>query len=83
MGSPAQEIWIDRNFDRLAVPVTWAVGALVDFVSGRLPRAPRFMLDHGLEWLYRLAKEPRRLSARYLIGNPLFFYRILKERVQR
>jgi N-acetylglucosaminyldiphosphoundecaprenol N-acetyl-beta-D-mannosaminyltransferase len=83
LGSPAQEIWIDRNFERLAAPVTWAVGALVDFVSGRVPRAPRFMLEHGLEWLYRLAKEPRRMSARYLIGNPLFFYRILRERFQR
>jgi len=79
-GTPLQEKWIDRHFERLQVPVVWAVGALVDFVAGKKPRAPRWMLDHGLEWLYRLKTEPRRLWKRYLVGNPLFLWRVLKQR---
>jgi len=81
-GTPLQERWIDRNFERLDVPVVWAVGALVDFVAGRKTRAPRWMLDRGLEWLYRLWTEPGRLWSRYLIGNPLFIVRVLRQRWQ-
>jgi N-acetylglucosaminyldiphosphoundecaprenol N-acetyl-beta-D-mannosaminyltransferase len=80
-GTPLQEKWIDRNFEQLDVPVVWAVGALVDFVTGKKPRAPRWMLDHGLEWLYRLWTEPGRLWARYLVGNPLFVWRVLLQRL--
>lgn len=81
LGTPLQEKWIDRNFDRLDVPVVWAVGALVDFVTGKKPRAPDWMLDHGLEWLYRLWAEPRRLWKRYLVGNPLFIWRVCRQRL--
>lgn len=80
-GTPLQEKWIDRHFERLQVPVVWAVGALVDFVTGKKPRAPRWMLDHGLEWLYRLCTEPRRLWKRYIVGNPLFIWRVLMQRL--
>jgi N-acetylglucosaminyldiphosphoundecaprenol N-acetyl-beta-D-mannosaminyltransferase len=80
-GTPLQETWIARNIDQLDVPVVWAVGALVDFVAGKVPRAPRFMLDHGLEWLYRLLIEPGRLWKRYIIGNPLFIWRVLMQRL--
>ena len=79
-GTPAQEKWIGRNAERLNVPVLWAVGALVDFVAGEVPRAPRWMLDHGLEWLFRFLVEPRRMFGRYLIGNPLFILRVLRQR---
>jgi N-acetylglucosaminyldiphosphoundecaprenol N-acetyl-beta-D-mannosaminyltransferase len=79
-GTPLQEKWIARNFERLDVPVIWAVGALVNFVAGRVPRAPRWMLHHGLEWLYRFLVEPRRMFARYIVGNPLFIFRVLKQR---
>ena len=79
-GTPRQEKWIARNFVRLNAPVVWAVGALVDFVAGKVPRAPRWMLDHGLEWLFRFLAEPRRMFARYIVGNPLFILRVLKQR---
>ena len=81
LGTPEQETWIAQNFERLNVPVIWAVGALVDFVAGKVPRAPRWMLDHGLEWLFRFLVEPRRMFVRYVIGNPLFIFRVLKQRV--
>lgn len=77
MGTPTQEKWIADHEHELTVPVLWAVGALFDFVSGKLPRGPRWMTDNGLEWLCRLAAEPRKLWRRYLIGNPLFLLRII------
>lgn len=76
-GMPLQEKWIMENFDRLEVKVFMPVGAAFDYVSGTVRRAPRWMTDHGLEWLGRLVIEPRRLWKRYIIGIPLFFYRVL------
>lgn len=81
MGTPLQEKWIASHRSDLDVPVCWAVGALFDYVAGEVPRGPRWMLDHGLEWLYRLWLEPRRLGYRYLIGNPLFCFRVLQRRL--
>jgi N-acetylglucosaminyldiphosphoundecaprenol N-acetyl-beta-D-mannosaminyltransferase len=78
MGTPRQEKWIEARRAELDVPVVWAVGALFDFVSGRIPRGPHWMTEHGLEWLCRLAVEPRKLWRRYLIGIPQFFWRILR-----
>ena len=82
-GTPLQEKWIDHHFERLDVPAVWAVGALVDFVTGKKPRAPRWMLNHGLEWLYRLWAEPSRLWKRYIVGNPLFIWRVFMQRLGR
>jgi N-acetylglucosaminyldiphosphoundecaprenol N-acetyl-beta-D-mannosaminyltransferase len=79
MGTPRQERWIGQHRAELDVPVVWAVGALFDFVNGSIPRGPRWMTDHGLEWLCRLYAEPRKLWRRYLIGNPLFFWRVVRE----
>jgi N-acetylglucosaminyldiphosphoundecaprenol N-acetyl-beta-D-mannosaminyltransferase len=81
MGTPTQERWIAAHRAALDVPVVWAVGALFDFVAGVQPRGPRWMLDNGLEWLYRLYTDPRRLWRRYLIGNPLFVARVLRQRL--
>jgi N-acetylglucosaminyldiphosphoundecaprenol N-acetyl-beta-D-mannosaminyltransferase len=81
MGTPTQEKWIAAHRHQLQVPVVWAVGALFDFVAGIQPRGPRWMLDSGLEWLYRLCSDPRRLWRRYLVGNPLFLLRILRQRI--
>ena len=81
MGTPLQEKWIAAHRSELNVPVCWSVGALFDYVAGMVPRGPRWMLDNGLEWLYRLYLEPRRLGYRYLVGNPLFFWRVLKQRM--
>jgi N-acetylglucosaminyldiphosphoundecaprenol N-acetyl-beta-D-mannosaminyltransferase len=77
MGTPRQEKWIARHRPALDVPVVWAVGGLFDFVSGRIPRGPRWMTQHGLEWLCRLVVEPHRLWRRYLLGNPRFLWRVL------
>jgi N-acetylglucosaminyldiphosphoundecaprenol N-acetyl-beta-D-mannosaminyltransferase len=82
MGTPTQEKWIDAHRGALDVPVVWAVGALFDFVSGRIPRGPRWMTEHGMEWICRLVAEPRKLWRRYLIGNPYFFYRVVQSRLR-
>jgi N-acetylglucosaminyldiphosphoundecaprenol N-acetyl-beta-D-mannosaminyltransferase len=72
LGTPKQELWIDRVRNRLAPAVLIGVGAGLDFLIGRVPRAPRWMSSLGLEWLFRLAREPRRLWRRYLLRDPLF-----------
>ena len=79
MGNPKQEQWIARHLDRLNVPVSIGVGALFDYLSGRVTRAPRWMLDLGLEWIFRLLLEPGRMWKRYLIGNIKFILRMLRE----
>jgi beta-1,4-glucosyltransferase len=65
LGSPVQECWIVENYDRLNVPAIFGVGALFDFVSGQIPRAPKFIRQIHMEWFYRLCREPRRLAYRY------------------
>ena len=79
MGTPKQELWVDRYADRLDGAVVWTVGALFDYVSGHTPRAPRWLADNGLEWIFRLAIEPTRMWQRYLIGNPIFLKRVVDE----
>jgi N-acetylglucosaminyldiphosphoundecaprenol N-acetyl-beta-D-mannosaminyltransferase len=77
MGSPRQEIWMAETGSRLGVPVVWAAGGVLDYASGRLRRAPRFMIRLGLEWLGRALIEPYRLGGRYLFGIPRFLLRAL------
>jgi N-acetylglucosaminyldiphosphoundecaprenol N-acetyl-beta-D-mannosaminyltransferase len=83
MGTPLQELWVDHYFDRIEARVVWTVGALFDYVSGRMPRAPHWLSDNGLEWIFRLAAEPRRMWRRYLLGNPVFLRRVWDERMRR
>jgi exopolysaccharide biosynthesis WecB/TagA/CpsF family protein len=64
-GCPKQEKWISRNYQSLGVPVCIGVGATIDFLAGAVKRAPRWMQVAGLEWVFRLAQEPRRLLKRY------------------
>lgn len=71
LGCPRQEHWMLRNVDRIPA-VMIGVGAFFDFASGRVVQAPRWMQRCGLEWLYRLWREPRRLGLRYLRTNPRF-----------
>jgi exopolysaccharide biosynthesis WecB/TagA/CpsF family protein len=78
LGNPRQEVWIDANLDRLEVGVVAGVGALIDFLSGAVPRAPKLLRRARLEWAYRLAREPRRLFGRYVIGNPAFVARSVR-----
>ena len=80
-GMPMQERWLLENWERIEANIALTGGAVFDYVSGELHRAPRWMTDHGLEWLGRLIIEPRRLWRRYIVGNPLFLYRVLKQRL--
>jgi N-acetylglucosaminyldiphosphoundecaprenol N-acetyl-beta-D-mannosaminyltransferase len=77
MGVPRQELWIDRWADQSGARVALAVGGLFDFYSGIMPRAPLWMRRLGVEWLYRLYREPGRMWRRYLLGNVAFLARIL------
>lgn len=79
MSAPKQEKWIAENLKRHNIPVSIGVGAAFDFLSGRIPRAPKLLQNIGLEWLYRLYREPRRLWKRYLLGNLLFLLLLMRE----
>jgi len=77
MGSPVQEKWISRHRGEIHAPVCWGVGALFDYVAEIEPRAPSWMSAVGLEWLWRLIVNPSGKWKRYLLGNPIFVYRVL------
>jgi N-acetylglucosaminyldiphosphoundecaprenol N-acetyl-beta-D-mannosaminyltransferase len=79
MGVPRQELWLARHHSALTPAIRMGVGGLFDFFSGRIPRAPLWIREIGLEWLWRLFQEPGRLWRRYVIGNPLFLYRVWKQ----
>ncbi len=82
LGSPKQDLWMAAY--KPALPVLMiGVGAAFDFLSGRSSQAPRWMRQRGLEWLFRLLQEPRRLWRRYLLYNPRFIWAICRETWQR
>lgn len=83
LGAPKQELFSDRNRERLAPAVLVGFGAAVDFAAGTLPRAPQWMSRFGLEWAFRLGREPRRLAARYLLRDPAFFKIVAKQALRR
>lgn len=78
LGVPMQDVWIARNRHRLNAKIVFGVGAQFDFWSGRVSRAPALLRKVGLEWTWRLAVEPRRMFGRYILGNPLFMFRALR-----
>jgi len=80
LSTPKQERWMAGHIDRLQAPVLIGIGAAFDFISQRKPQAPRWIQRSGLEWLFRLLNEPRRLAFRYLIYNPLFLLLLIKEK---
>ena len=71
LGCPRQEVWVYENRDLLSMPIL-AVGAAFPFLAGKAPQAPKWFQDNGLEWLFRLWTEPRRLWRRYLLLNPVY-----------
>ena len=77
MGVPKQEKWIAAHRHELVCGAALAVGGLLDFISERIPRAPMWMRRMGIEWCYRLYREPRRMFRRYVFGNPLFLFRVI------
>jgi N-acetylglucosaminyldiphosphoundecaprenol N-acetyl-beta-D-mannosaminyltransferase len=81
LSTPKQEQWMARMREHLVAPVLIGVGAAFDFHTNRIPQAPRWMQVRGLEWLFRLIQEPRRLWRRYLIGNSRFLVELALQRV--
>ena len=67
-GNPKQEVWFDRNRDRLKVPVSIGIGGTYEFIVGSVSRAPEWMQKTGMEWIYRITQDPKRLIKRYFIG---------------
>jgi N-acetylglucosaminyldiphosphoundecaprenol N-acetyl-beta-D-mannosaminyltransferase len=83
LGAPLQEKWIQQHRADFGNCILIGVGGLFDYYSGNIPRAPRWMRQTGLEWVFRLMQEPGRLWRRYLLGNAVFLGRVLHERIFR
>ncbi len=82
-GMPTQEEWLQENWEHLDINVAITVGALFEYIAGDLKRGPDWMTQNYMEWLFRLVSSPGRYGKRYLLENPLFFYRILRDRIGR
>jgi N-acetylglucosaminyldiphosphoundecaprenol N-acetyl-beta-D-mannosaminyltransferase len=80
LGNPRQEQWLDRNLASTGARLGVGIGAFFDFQTGEVKRAPAWMNRYGLEWVHRLGAEPKRMWRRYLVGNPQFLARVVKER---
>lgn len=83
MGNPYQERFLARRLSETGARLGIGVGAYFDFMTGTVPRSPEWMNRYGLEWVHRLSMEPKRLWRRYLIGNPAFVARVIKQRRSR
>jgi N-acetylglucosaminyldiphosphoundecaprenol N-acetyl-beta-D-mannosaminyltransferase len=81
MTAPKQEKWAYQHFKALNTGHVCCIGAVFDFYAGTVNRAPRWMIKLGLEWFYRLVKEPKRMWRRYLIGNVKFILLVVKEKM--
>jgi N-acetylglucosaminyldiphosphoundecaprenol N-acetyl-beta-D-mannosaminyltransferase len=81
MTAPKQEKWAYQNYNQLQAGHICCIGAVFDYFAGNIRRAPGWMIDAGLEWFYRLIKEPRRMWFRYLIGNFLFVWSIIIQKI--
>lgn len=82
MTAPKQEKWTYSHWNELEIHChVGTIGAVFDFFAGTVERAPLWWQRHGLEWLYRLIKEPKRMWKRYIIGNTLFLWNITKEKL--
>lgn len=79
MTAPKQEKWAYKNFNRLNTGHICCIGAVFDFYAGTIKRAPKWLINIGLEWFYRLLREPKRMWRRYLIGNSIFLLQMFKE----
>lgn len=77
LGGPKQDLWMTDHRHRINASVMHGVGAAFDFLAGRVPQAPRWMMSAGLEWLFRLLAEPQRLWQRYTVKNAKFLYFVL------
>ncbi|MRN54704.1 WecB/TagA/CpsF family glycosyltransferase [Paenibacillus sp. LC-T2] len=82
MGIPLQEKWVTEQSHKIEARIILAIGAYLDFASGRIRRAPKWVRILRLEWLFHIALEPKRLWKRYLVGNIMFFIYILRNRLK-
>ena len=84
MTAPKQEKWTYSHWKDLNIHChVGTIGAVFDFYAGTAKRAPKWWQEHSLEWLYRLCIEPKRMWRRYVIGNPLFLWNVMKEKLGR
>lgn len=87
MGSPKQDIFIYENMHNYQIPVSFSMGAAIDFIAGNIKRAPRWMINLGLEWLYRVSQDPKRLWKRYFINDmhifPIFIRELIKSKLNK
>jgi len=81
MGNPRQEEWLAAHLESTGARVGIGVGAFFDFTAGTVPRAPLWMNRFGIEWVWRLVQEPRRLWRRYIVGNPMFLAKVIWSRL--
>ncbi|GGX36578.1 WecB/TagA/CpsF family glycosyltransferase [Undibacterium squillarum] len=79
-GAPKQDLWLQQHLADTGACIGIGVGGLFDFYSGNIPRAPQWMRELGLEWVFRLLQEPQRMWRRYLIGNIVFLHRVITEK---
>lgn len=73
MGSPKQDVFIYENMNKYSIPVSYSMGAALDFIGGGAKRAPKWMRDHGLEWFHRFTQNPKRLFRRYFVNDLRIF----------
>ena len=83
MGVPKQDKFIYENMQKYKVPMSFSIGATIDFIAGEQTRAPRWMTDHGIEWIYRLFSDPKRMFKRYIIDDMKIFRLAWKYRQTR
>lgn len=83
LGAPKQERWMHENCERAGVPVAIGVGGSFEFVAGMVRRAPKWVRKSGLEWVFRMVMEPRRLWKRYAVTNPRFVRLVLEQRARQ
>jgi len=83
ISSPKKELFVQKYLKHMNVPFTFGIGGVFDIIAGKTKRAPIWMQNCGLEWLYRLYQEPSRMWKRYLVTNTLFIYYILKAKWQK
>jgi N-acetylglucosaminyldiphosphoundecaprenol N-acetyl-beta-D-mannosaminyltransferase len=79
-GAPRQELWLANRLTETGAKVGIGVGGLFDFYSGRIPRAPAWMREIGMEWFFRFLQEPRRMWRRYFVGNVVFLWHAWRRR---
>lgn len=82
LGCPKQEKFIYYNREELGVPISLGLGASFDFEAGNIKRAPRWMADHGLEWMYRITQDPKRLIKRYFVDDMKVLGMVIKYRTR-